>query len=86
MTSKCIAIGQGKKAHKLKQICGIVLGLDGCQEFVYVFFRGHSFYEGGEKKRISKIPPKIPGQSRDMFVFLCFFFVVSLFALPIGFF
>ena len=56
-------------------MCGIVPGLGGCQKFVYVFFSGHSL--GGEK-HINKIPPKIPGQSRENFVYvfcsLCVFF------------
>ena len=34
-----------KKAHKHKQICGIVPGLGGWQNFVYVFFFG-SFLMG----------------------------------------
>ena len=35
-------IVQGKKNTVHKQICGIVLGLGGWQNFVYVFFSGHS--------------------------------------------
>ena len=34
-----------EKTHKHKQICGIVPGLGGCQNFVYVFFFG-SFLMG----------------------------------------
>ena len=37
-----------EKAHKHKQICGIVPGLGGCQKFVYVFFFG-SFLMGEKK-------------------------------------
>ena len=59
-----------EKTHKHKQICGIVPGLDGCQKVVYVFFFG-SFLMG-EKKHINKIPPKIPGQSRENFVYVSF--------------
>ena len=58
-----------EKAHKHKQICGIVPGLGGCQKFVYVFFGSFLM---GEKKHISKIPT----QSRDnpvKFLFTCFF-------------
>ena len=52
---------------------GIVPGLGGCQKFVYVFFFG-SFLMG-EKKHINKIPPKNPGQSRENFVYVFFFFM-----------
>ena len=61
-----------KKTHKHKQICGIVPGLGGCQNFVYVFFSGHSLW--GRKKHINKIPTK----SRDnpvKILFTCFFFM-----------
>ena len=65
-----------EKAHKHKQICGIVPGLGGCQKFVYVFFFGAFLIWG--RKHISKIPSKIPGQSRENFVYvscsLCVFF------------
>ena len=70
-------VRERKKTHKHKQICGIVPGLRGCQKVVYVFFFG-SFLMG-EEKHINKIPPKIPGQSRENFVYvfcsLCVFFV-----------
>ena len=33
-----------EKTHKHKQICGIVRGLGGRQNFVYVFFSGHSLW------------------------------------------
>ena len=65
--------GQGKKkTHKHKQMCGIVPGLDGWQNFVYVFFRVIPY--GGEK-HINKIPPKIPGQSREKLVYVFFLYV-----------
>ena len=35
----------------------------------------------GEKKHINKIPPKIPGQSREHFVYV-FFLIVCFFSLP----
>ena len=35
----------------------------------------------GEKKHINKIPPKIPGQSRENFVYV--FFSLCFFSLPI---
>ena len=50
-------------------MCGIVPGLGGWQNFVYVFFRVTPY--GGEK-RINKIPPKIPGQARENFVYVFF--------------
>ena len=69
----------GKEKHKHKQICGIVPGLGGCQNFVYVFFFFGSFLMG-EKKHINKMPHKIPGQSRDNFVYV--FFLYEFFSLP----
>ena len=71
-TKKTTSKIQGqKKTHKHKQICGIVPGLSGCQNFVYVFFLM------GEKKH------KIPGQSREEFVYvfcsLCVFFAPQKF-------
>ena len=38
MGQMCIMPGK-EKTHKRKQICGIVPGLGGCQNFVYVLFR-----------------------------------------------
>ena len=70
-------ISEKEKTHKLKQICGIVPGLGGCQKVVYVFLFG-SFLMG-EKKHINKIPQKIPGQSRENFVYV-FFSLCVLFA------
>ena len=60
-----------EKTHKQKQICGIVPGLGGCQNFAYVFLFFRVIPYGGEK-HINKIPPKIPGQSREHFVYVCF--------------
>ena len=63
-----------EKAYKHKQICGIVPGLGGCQNFVYVFFG--AFLMG--RKTHKQSHPKIPGQSRENFVYglfsLCVFF------------
>ena len=58
-----------KKTHKRKQICGIIQGLGGWQNYVYVcvFFFFFVPY-GGEKKHVNKIRPKIPGQSHESFV------------------
>ena len=57
-----------EKTHKHKQICGIVLGLGGWQNFVYVFFRSFLNYEG--EKTHKQNPPKIPGQSRENSVYV----------------
>ena len=69
---------QKEKTHKHKQICWIVPGLGGCQKFVLCFFRVIPY--GGEK-HVNKIPPKIPGQSRENFVYV--FFSLCVFSLPI---
>ena len=58
-----------EKTHKHKQICGIVLGLGG-------FAKSCSCVCGsflmGEKEHINKIPPKIPGQFHETFVYVFF--------------
>ena len=56
-----------KVFFKSAQLCGIVPGLGGWQNVFYVFFRVIPY--GGEK-HINKIPPKIPGQSRENFVYV----------------
>ena len=74
-----------KKAHKHKQISGIVPGLGGWQKFVYhiklcVFFWGGGVIPYGGEKHINKFPPK----SRDNpmeYLFTCFFLSV-FFLLP----
>ena len=63
-----------EKTHKHKQSCGIVPGLGGCQKVVYVCVFFFSFLVG-EKKHINKIPPKIPGQSREIFVYVFVLYV-----------
>ena len=68
-----------EKTHKHKQICGIVPGLGGCQNFVYVFFFGSFLMR--ETKHIIKSPPKKnPGQSRENFVYV--FSSLCVFSLP----
>ena len=83
LTTNTLCSGK-EKTHKHKQICGTVPGLAGCQTFVYVFFSGHSLW--GRKKHINKIPPKIPGQSRENFVYvfcsLCVFFAPYMLVVP----
>ena len=44
--------------------------------FFFFFFRG-SFLMGEKKKHINKITPKIPGQSREIFVYVFFSSCVS---------
>ena len=72
-----------EKTHKHKQIRGIVPGLGGCQNVVYVLFWGHSLWGRKRKKHINKVPPpkKIARQSRENFVYvsfsLCVFFCRS---------
>ena len=58
-----------EKTQKHKQISGIVLGLVVWQKLVYVSFWGVIPY-GGETHKQN--PPKIPGQSREMFVYVLF--------------
>ena len=67
-TAKFLHSGK-EETHKHKRIGGIVPALGGCQNFVYVFFRVIPY--GGEK-HINKIPPRIPGQSRENFVYVFF--------------
>ena len=74
VTDLCWFSCQGKKTHKHKQICRIVRGLGGWQNLVYVFWGVIPY--GGEEHR-DKIPPKIPGQSREMLVYRYFSSVVS---------
>ena len=63
-----------EKTHKHKHIRGLAPGLSGSQNFVYVFFFPVVIPYGGEK-HINKIPPKIPGQSREKFVYVFFLYV-----------
>ena len=67
-----------EKTHKHKQICGIVPGLGGCAKQLFMCLCFFFSFLMGEKKHINRIPPKIPGQSREHFVYvffsLCVFF------------
>ena len=69
---------QGKrKTHKHKQICGIVPGLGGRQNLVYVFFLFGPFLMG--EKTHKQNPPKIQGQSRENIVYvLCLYVFLFL--------
>ena len=70
-------VPQGNKSTH-KQICGIVPGLGGCQNFVYVFFSGHSLW--GRKTHKQSPPKNNLGESHDIFVYV-FFLYVFFFAL-----
>ena len=74
-----MALYQRKKTHKFikhKDICGIVLGLGGWQNFVYAFFE---VIPCGEKKH-KQNPHRIPGQPREKFV--CVLFSSFVFVAP----
>ena len=60
--------GKERKTHKHKQICGIVPGLGGWQNFVYVFFPGHSLWG---RKTHKQNPPKSWDNPVKIW-FLCF--------------
>ena len=59
----------------INKVAGLSRDCVGAKNLFMCFFSGHSL--GGRKKRINKIPPKIPGQSRETFVYV-FFFVCLL--------
>ena len=70
-------VNQGKKKHiNINKFAGLSRDWVGAENLFLCFFFG-SFLMG-EKKHINKIPPKIPGQSREIFVYvffsLCVFF------------
>ena len=65
-----------EKTHKHKQICGIVPGLGGCQNLVYVFFFGPFLM--GKRKTHKQNSPQNPGTIPGKFClrvlfFMCFF-------------
>ena len=63
-----------EKTHKHKLICGIVPGLSGWPNFIYVFF---GVIHIGEEKHINKFPPKIPDNPVKL-LFMCFSLRFSL--------
>ena len=72
-----IFIYQGKKKHiNINKFAGLSRDWVGAKKLFMCFFRVIPY--GGGGKRINKIPPKIPGQSRENFVYvfcsLCVFF------------
>ena len=70
---------QGKKKHiNINKFAGLSRDWAGAKILFMCFFFG-SFLMG-EKKHINKIPPKIPGQSRENFVYV--FFLYVFFSLP----
>ena len=58
-----------EKTHTHAQIWGLVPGLGGWQEFVYVFFWVHSLWE---KKHINKLPRKSWDHPMNMFFYVFF--------------
>ena len=68
---------QGKKRININKFAGLSRDWVGAKKLFVCFFFG-SFLMG-EKKHISKIPPNIPGQSREISVYvffsLCVFFL-----------
>ena len=70
------AIFQGKKKHiNINKFAGLSRDWVGAEKLFMCFFGS---FPMGEKKHINKIPPQIPGQSRENFVYvffsLCVFF------------
>ena len=76
---KLYHIHRERKTHKHRQICGIVPGLGGWQKFVHAFFRVIPIW-GRKKNTQTKSPQKIPGQSRETFVYV--FFSLKAVAVP----
>ena len=62
-----------RRTHEHKQICGIVPGLGGCQKFMCVY----RVIPGGGEKTHKQNSPKIPGQSRESFIYVFFSLCVS---------
>ena len=58
-----------EKQINMNTFLGIVLGLGGCQNFVYVFCGGHSIWG---RKAHKQNPHKIPGQSSENVVYVFF--------------
>ena len=72
---------QGKKKHiNINKFPGLSRDWVGAKILFVCFFSGHSLW--GRKKHINKIPPKIPGQSRENFVYV--FSSLCVFSLPSG--
>ena len=62
-----------RKAHKHKQMCGIVAGLGGGQKLVYVFF--FRVIPAGGEKHINKIPPQKSRENPVNILFIHFLYV-----------
>ena len=69
---------ESKKHRNINKVAGLSRDWVGAKN-LFMCFLFRSFLMG-EKKHINKIPPKIPGQSRENFV-TCFYFYV-FFSLP----
>ena len=79
---------QGKKRHiNINKSAGLSRDWAGAKNCVYVFFMCFLFFRiipyGGEK-HINKVPPKIPGQSRENVVYVFYSLCVFCFSLPQG--
>ena len=66
---------QGRKTHKHKQMCGIVPGLDGWQDFGFVFFL---MGRNAHKPNPPQNPGTIPVKNLLMCSFLCVCVVFKL--------
>ena len=61
-------LNQGKKKHiNINKFAGLPQDWVGAKNLFMCFFGSFLM---GEKKHINKIPPKIPGQSRENFVYV----------------
>ena len=73
-----VVLYQGKKKHiNINKFAGLSRDWVGAKNLFMCFFGSFLM---GEKKHINKIPPKIPGQSRETFVYV--FCSLCVFSLP----
>ena len=64
---------QGKKKHiNINKLAGLSRDWVGAK-ILFMCFLGHSLW--GRKNHINKFPPKIPGQSREIFIYMFFLYV-----------
>ena len=71
----------GKEKHiNINKFAGLSRDWVGCQNFVYVFLSGHSLWDRNNTHK--QTPPfKIPGQSREFFVYV--FFSLCVFSVKV---
>ena len=72
-----LALPQGKKKHmNINKFAGLSRDWVGAKNLFMCLFSGHSLW--GKNTHTNKVPQKIPGQSREIFVYvffsLCVFF------------